>query len=137
MVYEGKPEDMYIAAGHDHTPGYERDFVIRTLAFYNDELYLRGKDGSLTKIDAPNSAQKGVHKRLADAGTARALEVGGKTYKAGSLLVTNFDDVHGRQARVRRAVRAHRQHLVGRLHLDQEPPRPQRDGRRQEQAVRC
>ena len=24
-------------------PGFERDFVSRTLAFYNDELYLRGK----------------------------------------------------------------------------------------------
>ena len=42
-VYEGKPSDMYIAAYHDDTPGYERDFVNRTLAFYNDELYLRAR----------------------------------------------------------------------------------------------
>ncbi|RZA29795.1 MAG: S9 family peptidase, partial [Lysobacteraceae bacterium] len=41
VVYEGQPQDMYIGAGHDDTPGYERDFVIRTLAFYNDEMYLR------------------------------------------------------------------------------------------------
>src|SRR5690606_20486612 len=54
VVYEGKPEDMYIAAYHDDTPGFERDFVSRTLAFYNDELYLRGKDGKLAKIDVPN-----------------------------------------------------------------------------------
>src|SRR5690606_35977232 len=48
VVYEGKPDDMYISAGRDHTPGYERDFVSRTLAFYNDEIYLRGADGALT-----------------------------------------------------------------------------------------
>src|SRR5690606_34664649 len=38
VVYEGRADDMYIAAVHDHTPGFERDFVSRTLAFYNDEL---------------------------------------------------------------------------------------------------
>src|SRR3546814_6118742 len=60
VVYEGRSDDMYIAASHDDTPGFERDFVNRTLAFYNDELYLRGKDGDLHKIDAPNSANKSV-----------------------------------------------------------------------------
>jgi prolyl oligopeptidase len=63
VVYEGKPEDMYIAAMHDDTPGFERNLVSRTLAFYNNELYLRGDDGTLTKIDAPNSAEKGLHKQ--------------------------------------------------------------------------
>src|SRR5690606_13535443 len=36
-VYEGGPDDMYIAGYHDDTPGHERNFVSRTLAFYNDE----------------------------------------------------------------------------------------------------
>ncbi|WP_216636147.1 hypothetical protein, partial [Xanthomonas arboricola] len=39
-------------------PGFERDFVSRTLAFYNEELYLKGADGKLVKVDAPNSASK-------------------------------------------------------------------------------
>ena len=42
VVYEGKPEDMSIGGYHDDTPGYERNFVSRALAFYNDELYLMG-----------------------------------------------------------------------------------------------
>jgi len=109
IVYEGKPGDMYIAANRDHTPGYERDFVNRTLAFYNDELYLRNKDdaqgcasaagagcagaaGSLTKVDAPNSAQKGVHKDWLILELREPYEAGGKTYKAGSLIATNFND---------------------------------------------
>ena len=92
LVYEGQPDDMYIAAMHDDTPGFERDFVSRTLAFYNDELYLRGADGALTKIDAPNSAQKSAHCEWLGLELREPWTVGGTTYKAGSLLVTKFDD---------------------------------------------
>ena len=92
VVYEGKPDDMYIAAFHDDTPGFQRDFVSRTLAFYNDELYLRNADGSLAKIDAPNSAQKSVHKDWLLLELREPYDAGGKTWKPGSLIVTNFND---------------------------------------------
>src|SRR5690606_25199143 len=95
LVYEGKPEDMYIAAGHDATPGFERDFVSRTLAFYNDELYLRGADGALTKVDAPNSAMKSVHKDWLVLELRDAYQAGGKTWPAGSLIAINFDAFMG------------------------------------------
>ena len=95
LVYEGKPDDMYIAAMHDDTPGFERDYVSRTLAFYNDELYLRGADGQLTKIDAPNSANKSVHHDWLMLELREAWEVGGRTYPAGSLLAANFDAFMG------------------------------------------
>ena len=85
LVYAGKPDDMYIAALHDDTPGFQRDFVSRTLAFYNDELYLRGADGQLTKIDAPNSAQKGVHKDWLLLELREPYTAGGKTYAAGAV----------------------------------------------------
>ena len=91
VVYEGKADDMYIAASHDHTPGYPRDFVSRTLAFYNDELYLRAADGKLTKVDAPNSANKSVHKDWLVLELREPYEAGGKTYPAGSLIAANFD----------------------------------------------
>lgn len=112
VVYEGKPDDMYIAALRDHTPGYARDFVSRTLAFYNDELYLRdahgcasaagagcagaaNKDGSLIRIDAPNSAQKNVHKDWLLLELREPYTAGGKTYPAGALIATRFDDFLG------------------------------------------
>jgi prolyl oligopeptidase len=91
VVYEGTPTDMYIAGYHDDTPGYERNFVSRTLAFYNDELYLLGDDGRLAKIDAPNSANKSVHKDWLLLQLREPLEAGGKTYAAGSLLAANLD----------------------------------------------
>ena len=92
LVYEGKPDDMYIAGYHDNTPGFERDFVSRTLAFYNDELYLRGKDGTLAKVDAPNSADKSVHDEWLTLQLRDPWTVGGKTYASGALLATRFDD---------------------------------------------
>lgn len=94
LVYEGVPDDMYIAAFHDHTPGYQRDFVSRTLAFYNDELFLRtaeADDAQLVKIDAPNSANKSVHKDWLILELREPYEAGGKTYPAGSLIANDFD----------------------------------------------
>lgn len=92
VVYEGKPDDMYIAAFHDDTPGFQRDFVSRTLAFYNDELFLRGADGKLVKIDVPNSVNKGAFREWLTLELREPWTVGGKTYKAGSLLVARLDD---------------------------------------------
>ncbi|HZW19456.1 MAG TPA: prolyl oligopeptidase family serine peptidase [Luteimonas sp.] len=92
VVYEGTTKDMAIGAGHDDTPGYERDFVRRAIAFYNDELYLRGKDGKLSKVDVPNSAQKSVQREWLGLELREPWEVDGKTYKAGSFIVTRFDD---------------------------------------------
>jgi prolyl oligopeptidase len=91
VVYEGTADDMYIAAYRDHTPGFERDFVSRTIAFYNDELHLRGADGRLAKIDAPNSANKSVHKEWLLLELREAYEAGGKKYPAGSLVAAKFD----------------------------------------------
>lgn len=91
VVYEGTNDDMYIAAYHDDSTGFEREFVSRTLAFYNDELYLIKVDGSLAKIDAPNSAQKNVHKQYLMLELREAWLVAGQSYVAGSLLVADFD----------------------------------------------
>jgi prolyl oligopeptidase len=91
VVYEGKPADMYIAAYRDLTPGFERDFVSRTIAFYNDELYVRGKDGKLTKIDVPNSANKAVHNQWLTVELREPWAVKGTSYPAGALLVIDFE----------------------------------------------
>ena len=91
VVYEGRSDDMYIAAMRDHTPGFERDFVSRTLAFYNDELYLRQPGGELLRIEAPNSANKGVHREWLTLELREPWEVGGRQYPAGSLLAARLD----------------------------------------------
>lgn len=92
VVYEGTSEDMSIRASHDNSPGFERNFVSRIIAFYNNELYLRSDDDKLTKVDAPNSASKTVFQQYLMLELRKPWDVAEKTYSAGSLLITNFDD---------------------------------------------
>jgi prolyl oligopeptidase len=92
LIYEGVPTDMSVSAIHDDTPGFERNFVSRNLAFYNDELYWLNPEGKLVKIDAPNTANKNVIREYLLLELRDAWEVDGNKYAAGSLLVIKFDD---------------------------------------------
>ena len=92
QVYEGRMTDMAVGAYHDSTPGFERDFVQRSLAFYNNELFLRQADGSLVQIDAPNSAEKSVYRQWLLLELREPWLVGGKTYAQGALLAIHLDD---------------------------------------------
>jgi prolyl oligopeptidase len=89
-VYEGKLEDVAVAAFRDHTKGFERDFVNRAVTFYTDELFLR-RDGKLVKIDKPDSANANVHRDLLLLELRDNWTVGGKTYPAGALLASDFE----------------------------------------------
>ncbi len=91
IVYEGKSSDMSIGAFHDDSPGFERNFVSRTLAFYNNELYVLDAQSKLIKIDAPNSANKSVFHDYLAFELRDAWTVGGKTYPAGALLMTKLE----------------------------------------------
>ncbi|HET7125777.1 MAG TPA: prolyl oligopeptidase family serine peptidase, partial [Lysobacter sp.] len=91
-VYEGEPDDLSVAAFRDRTPGFERDFVYRGIAFWNDELFLRGPGGKLTKIDVPNSAGKDIHREWLTLQLREPWSVGGHDYPAGALIATKFDD---------------------------------------------
>lgn len=90
-VYEGLAEDMYISAYRSHTPGFERDFVSRSLAFYSSELFLVAAGGGLLPIDLPRSAQPYIKREWLLVELRDEWTVAGRTYPAGALLATNFD----------------------------------------------
>ncbi len=92
VVYEGKDDDLAVSAYRDHTPGYVRDFVERSLAFYDHEIFLRDKQGKLTRIDVPDDASIEAHREWLTIKLRKPWTVGGKTYASGSLLATKFDD---------------------------------------------
>lgn len=92
VLYEGRTDDMYISAFRSHTPGFVRDFVARSLAFYSNELYVLAADDSLTKIDVPDSAEVGFRREWLLVELRDDWTVGGQTYTSGSLLATGFDD---------------------------------------------
>ncbi len=91
-IYECLPDDMSAAGFHDDSPGFERDFISRNIAFYNDELYLIGKDKKLAKIDVPNSVNKSVFRQYLALELREPWSVGERNFVAGSLLITSFDD---------------------------------------------
>jgi prolyl oligopeptidase len=89
-AYEAKADDMSAYAMRDHTKGFERDFVLRMITFYTNEMFLR-RDGKLLKIDKPDSANASVHRDLLFLELREDWTVGGKTYPAGALLATDFE----------------------------------------------
>ncbi len=92
LIYEAKNEDMSVAGYFDDTEGFERHFIRRELAFYNNELFLRRKDGSLQKVDKPNDAEASVFREWLLVQPRTPWTVGGVTHPAGSLLAARFDD---------------------------------------------
>jgi prolyl oligopeptidase len=98
-IYEGAPDDLSISAWRDLTPGYERSFVQRALAFYDSQTFLLGVDGELHKIDVPDDADTSVEREWLLIAPRSDWTVAGHTYMAGSLLAANFDDyMSGRPA---------------------------------------
>ncbi|HEY2345077.1 MAG TPA: prolyl oligopeptidase family serine peptidase [Xanthomonadaceae bacterium] len=91
LVYEGRNTDLAVTAFHDHTPGFERDFVSVAKDFYHSELYQR-RDGQLVRVDVPSDAQTDAHREWLLVKPRSAWTVDGATYPAGSLLATKFDD---------------------------------------------
>ena len=90
LVYEGRPDDVRVSAYHHHTVGFERDFVRRVLDFYRTELYLRCGD-RLRRVEVPEDAIVGVHRQwlLIELRSDWTVD---RTYPAGCLLVTDFDE---------------------------------------------
>lgn len=94
-VFEGRHEDLGVGAYHDPTPGFERDIVVRMPEFFREELYLLDRTGdepALTKIDAPDSANKSVHREWLLVRLREDWELDGTTYTAGSLVAARLDE---------------------------------------------
>jgi prolyl oligopeptidase len=90
-VYEATTDDVGVAAFHDPTPGFERDFVGRFLDLYRSEFSLRTAGGDLVRIDVPEDAYWDVHREWLLVRPRTPWTVGETTYPAGTLLVAGFD----------------------------------------------
>ncbi|WP_319593460.1 hypothetical protein [Georgenia thermotolerans] len=90
-IFAGERTDLSVVAVHDTTPGFERDFVVRSRAFYDSDTYLL-QDGALTRLDVPRSAEPGVQREWLTVELREDWEVAGRTYPGGALLATRFAD---------------------------------------------
>jgi len=92
VVYEGTADDLSIDAYRDDTPGFERDFVRRTIDFYTSQTFVLGKDGKRVQLPIPDDANGSVHREWLTIETRTPWTVGGRTYPGGALLAAKFDD---------------------------------------------
>ena len=88
--FEGKADDILAYGLRDHTKGFERDFLLRVITFYANEMFVR-RDGRLIRIDKPDSAKASVHRDLLLLELREDWSIGGKTYPAGALLAIDFE----------------------------------------------
>ncbi len=89
-IFEGRTEDVWAFGFRDPTPGFERDFVVRGLAFFADELFVRHR-GEFVRVDKPDSAIASAHRDLLLLKLRDDWTIGATTYPAGALLAADFD----------------------------------------------
>jgi prolyl oligopeptidase len=89
-VYDGQKDDVYEAAYHDFSPGFERDLVQHGISFYTNELFLL-RDGKTVKIEKPEDADASTWREWLLLQLRTDWSVNGHTFKAGSLLATKLD----------------------------------------------
>ncbi len=87
LVFEGETGDVATWGWRDTTPGFERDFVGRSLDFFHSEVYVLAPDATLVRIDVPDDASTHVHRQH----LLVTLKSDWLGQRAGSLLAFDFD----------------------------------------------
>jgi prolyl oligopeptidase len=90
VVFEGQPSDVSVSAFRDLTPGFERDFVIRSKTRWSSEYFLR-RDGKLIQVEKPDDAWPSLHREWLLLHLRSDWSVAGKTYPAGALIATDLE----------------------------------------------
>ncbi len=100
-VFTGDPGDVAVSASHDSTPGFERDYVMRSTDFYNTITY-ELVDSALVEIEVPTDSRFSVFRNwllvltrspwTVSSPTVSAPAAGDITYDADTLLVFDYDD---------------------------------------------
>ena len=91
VVHEGKAEHVSVGAFRDDTPGFERDVVSVGTTFWTSEMFLL-RDGEKIRFDKPDDANLGWHREWLMLELRSDWTIGERTWPAGALLVTRFDD---------------------------------------------
>jgi len=94
LVFEGKAADMRAVGFRELAKGYERDIVVRQIAFRKSETFVRD-NGKLVKIETPDDANLSVHRELLFVVLRSPWEIGGRVFPAGALLVANLEQFLG------------------------------------------
>jgi prolyl oligopeptidase len=90
LVFQGEAGDVAVSGSRSHEPGYEHDWISRSVTFWTSELYLR-RGGQLIQIDKPADANAIPDRDLLFLELRTAWEVGGQKHPAGALLAIDLE----------------------------------------------
>jgi prolyl oligopeptidase len=90
VVFECDPAEMSVEAWRQHSPRYPRTGFTRQIDFFNQTVFV-DDGGSLRQLDIPSDATMDVERNWITLNLRSDWEVAGHRYKAGSLLVSDFD----------------------------------------------
>jgi prolyl oligopeptidase len=91
-VFCGSASDVAASALCNLYPGFERTFIYRVVDFYNKETF-ELRDGELIRLDIPTDCSFGAHREWAMLALVSDWVRGGTTYGAGSVLVTDYEQL--------------------------------------------
>ncbi|MRW86446.1 prolyl oligopeptidase family serine peptidase [Pseudoduganella sp. FT26W] len=97
-LFEGKADDMRVAAEKNFTPGHAYQFITRTINYYSTEVFLRDGD-KLAKVPVPDDAQIYTLGGQLIVQLNAEWNVGGKHYPQGALLATDLRRFMGGERR--------------------------------------
>jgi len=87
-VYEGQPTDVSVSATRSWSHGRPYDLVYRGITMFSGDVFLRGGDGKLTKLDVPVDAETRIWNAQLLVTLRSDWTVGDKTWPKGALLAT-------------------------------------------------
>ncbi|HID3974754.1 TPA: prolyl oligopeptidase family serine peptidase [Enterobacter cloacae] len=92
IIYAGETTDLMVSSWHVHTPGFEKTLVHCGQDFYRSRTYQLTAQNRLEFIDIPEDASCDFFYEWLLVTLTSTWEIADKTYPAGALLATNFND---------------------------------------------
>ena len=99
-VFAGEVGDVSVAVDCSAEPEFERTFIYRHVDFYHKETF-ELRDGELIRLDIPSDASMAVHREWAMIVLLSDWTRGDTTHRAGSVLITSYEDLLAGRAELR------------------------------------
>ncbi|MCW2560192.1 MAG: serine protease, family peptidase [Mycobacterium sp.] len=91
-VFSGSSTDVGVGMAISSDPGFERTLIYRMVDFYNKETF-ELREGELIHLDIPTDCSMAVHREWAMLLLVSDWPRGDTTYKAGSVLILDYEQL--------------------------------------------
>jgi prolyl oligopeptidase len=99
-VFSGSTSDLTVSVTCALQPGFERTFLYRMVDNYNKETF-ELRDGEPVRLDIPTDSKLAAHREWAMIALLSDWSRGDTTYKAGSVLIADYEQLVAGTAELR------------------------------------